>query len=296
MNILIYANCQAGQLLMLLSLMLRGKAKVVSVDINSPQAKAQLQSLASANADGAVDCVLTNQAVDDLLAYFSSDKIIPIPTIHFGGFHPDVVYFAKAETPSQPLFFKSNPTISALALWGYLHNLSADNTLALYREEVFEKLGYMEYFDVCCQAIVENFAQHGMNVGLVERFIASRKVFMYGPLHPRLELVISLCMGICERINLRPVLTFDELNNMLPDPLQGEYAWGCFPPLASRLGVPGSWLIRHHNEVFPTLGHYIRTVFAFWDNFPPGSIQLFDKDKARFDELHNIDEVLGCLL
>jgi hypothetical protein len=293
MNVLIYANCQAHQIVMGLSLMLLGKVQLASIDINSPEAKEQLEKLASGNAGSRIDFVLTNHNVDDLLPFFDRQKIIAFPTIHFGGFHPDVSYFASTDTPSKPLFFKQNPTISALALWGHLRGLPVEKTLALYREDVFEALGYMDYFDVCCQAALDNYAQHQFDTALIERFIASRDVFMYGPLHPKLAVTLNLCQGICERLDVAPTYSPDELDGMLPDPLQNEYAWGCFPPLAARLGVEGSWLIRHYNEVFPSLTHYLQAVFAFLDGFPRGSIQFFDKDKTRFEEFHKINDVLS---
>lgn len=293
MNILVYANCQTNQIGMTLSLMLRGKAQIVGIDINNPLAPKQLLELASRKTGAGIDCVVTNHCVADLLPYFSRDKIVEIPSIHFGGFHPDVVYFASKKAPSTPLFFMKNPTISALALWGHMNRLPAETTLLLYREEVFEALGYMDYFDVCSHAIVENFAQHSFNTALIERFITSRDVFMYGPFHPRLEVTQSLCDGVCDRINLAANLNSDELNHMFPDPLQHEYAWGCFPPLAARLGVPGSWMVRHYNDVFLTLTHYLQVVYAFLDGIPRDSIQFFDKDKARFEEFHKINEVLG---
>ena len=293
MNILVYANCQANQIGLTLSFMLGGKAQIIGIDINNPQAPKQVQELASGKQGPSIDCVVTNHDVGDLLPYFGRDKIIVIPSVHFGGFHPDVVYFAATQTPSKPLFFKKNPTISALALWGHANRLPLEKTLSLYREDVFEALGYMDYFDVCCHAILENFALHHFDAALIERFIASRDVFMYGPFHPRLEVTQSLCEGICDRINLAPNLRPDEMNSMFVDPLQHEYAWGCFPPLAARLGVPGSWLIRHYNEVFPTMTHYLQAVYAFLDGIPRNAIQFFDKDKARFEEFHKINDVLG---
>ncbi len=159
---------------MALSLMLMEKAQIVGIDTNNPDASKQLQELAEGGRASEIDCVVTNQGIDGLGSAFDRRKIISIPSIHFGGFHPDVVYFASTRSPSKPLFFRNNPTISALALWGHLHRLSANDTAALYREEVFEALGYMDFFDVCCHAILDNFAEHNINAALIERFISSR--------------------------------------------------------------------------------------------------------------------------
>ena len=292
MNILIYANCQVNQLVTGLKLALLGKANVMGIDINNPNAKDQLKKIASDLSSYKVDILLTNHGTEELTPYFSKDVIVEIPSIHFGGFHPDVVYFSASAAPTTPSFFMKNPTVSALALWGHLNKLTLDKMLSFYNEEVFEQLGYMDYFDVANHAIIKSYESHNVNTSYIEKHLTSRDVFMYGPLHPKFEVTLSLCFGICETLALQPSLSFNDINQMLPDPLQSEYAWGCFPPIANQLGVPGSWMIRHYNELFPTIKHYLTGFYQFLDKFESGSIQMFGRDKEKFETFHKIDTVL----
>ncbi len=293
MNILIYGNCQINQLLTGLKCVLLGQANILAIDINSPNANKQLSELASKSGAGKADIIITNYDTTELKKHFDDEIIVEIPSIHFGGFHPDVVYFANKSTPDKPLFYMKNPTVSALALWGALNNLTADKCLSLYNEEVFDALGYMDYFDVASQALLKSYQQHNINSEYIEKHLSSREVFMYGPLHPKFEVTLNLCYGICEKLNLKPSMPYSNIAKMLPDPLQGEYAWGCFPPLADRLGVPGSWMVRHYNHTFPTIKHYLTNFYKFMQQADKNSIQFLERDKDKFEKFHKIDSVLA---
>lgn len=293
MNILIYGNCQTNQLITALQYLLLGQINILGIDINNPEANNLLASLASKSGVGKADLIITNHDTIELKKYFSSDIIIEVPSIHFGGFHPDIVYFSSKKSPDKPLFYMKNPTVSALALWSCLNNLPLEKSLSLYNEEVFEALGYMDYFDVATQAILQSYQQHSINTKYIEKHLCSREVFMYGPLHPKFEVTLDLCYGICEKINLKPCMTPSNINGMIPDPLQGEYAWGCFPPLADRLGVSGSWMVRHYKHAFPTIRHYLNNFYKFMDQEDKNSIQFLGRDKDKFETFHKIDSVLS---
>ena len=295
MKILVYANCQTNQLVTTLQFSLIGRASAIAaVDANNPESAQQLQKAAE---EQIFDLVITNLATAESERFFDRNTIVAIPDIHFGGFHPDVVYFSLKSNPTQPQFFMKNPTISAIALWGHLKNLGPKEIAQLYTEQVFDELGYMDYFDVSCAALLKSFENAAINPRFLDRHISSREVFMYGPLHPKLEVTMSLCFGLLEKLGIAPSQSYDSLYKMMPDPLQPEYAWGCFPPLAARLGVPGSWFIRHWNHVFPTIEHYLQGLLNHLNtSYPEGSLQMFERDKLRFDNFHKVDNVLGTYL
>lgn len=291
-----YGNCQTNQLVYGLTLALNGIAQVQGIDTNSADAINKLKELIQSGQG--VDFVVTNHNVHELIPIIDKSKIVEIPSIHFGGFHPDVVYFANQSTPDKPNFFMNNPTVSAIALWTVLNKVNIYKAQEMYNEQVFEQLGYMDYFDVSCQAIRDNYAQNDIPLSHIDRHLASRKVFMYGPLHPKFEVTLSLCFGICEKIGQQTAVDYDQIVNMVIDPLQNEYAWGCFPPLAKQLGVPGSWYIRHYGQIFPSTIAYLESFHRYISQYQSqhGVVQMIDRDKQRFDDFHKIDSVLGELL
>jgi hypothetical protein len=293
MNILVYANCQNNQLVIGLTFALFGRATVAGIDINHPDAEMHLKSMSQNKGSSAIDLVITNRNIDNIIPYFKKEMIVEIPSIHFGGFHPDVVYLSSKQAPAKPLFYLNNPTVSALALWAYINKLPLEKTLSLYSETIFEELGYMDYFDVACIAIRKNYENKKIDVSYIDRHLASRSVFMYGPLHPKFAVTLSLVYGLCEKLELKTSMPYENINNMYPDPLQNEYVWGCFPPIADKLGVPGSWFIRHNNHTFPMIKNYLVDFYKFLDQFEQGTIQFLERDKSKFEKFHNIDTVLA---
>lgn len=277
-------------------LALAGKANLTGIDVNHPEHKTSLKNYFSTNPN--VDFVLVNTYRENLVSYCPDNKIIDIPNIHFGGFHPDVVYFATRSQPRLPKFFMNNPTVSAIAIWGALNKLPAQKVAKLYTEEVFHTLGYMDYFDVACQAIRTNYSQHGINVAAIDRYIASREVFMHGPMHPKFEVTLSLCFAILDMLDITPVNDAAQINSVMMDPLQHEYAWGCFPPLAASLGIQGSWMIRHQSHIFVSISNYLEQLYSFLHQFQHqyGEIQMLERDQERLKQFHKIDEVLGAYL
>lgn len=294
LKIIIYGNCQTTQLVYSLMLLLRGKAQLIGVDANHSNHKEQLKELSLDKVHNKIDLVITNMDTQELLPYFPLNMIITIPSIHFGGFHPDVVYYSKRSMPSTPSFFMKNPTVSAIGLWTAINKVSIEDSNELYCAEVFKALGYMDYFDVAVHALRNSYESHGINLKYIDKHIASRSVFMYGPLHPKFEVTLSLSVGICEKLNLTPVVDYEQIVSMIVDPLQREYAWGCFPPLAQELGVEGSWFIRHYDHVFPDMTEYLTTFHRFISQFQTEiePVQMLDRDKSRFDKFHKIDSVL----
>lgn len=294
MNILVYGNCQVNQLVNGLMFALVKKANVFGIDVNHPEAKEQLRAFSARTGEGKVDVVVTNHFEPVLNQYFHKDSIVEVPAIYFGGFHPDVIYFSLVSKPGIPCFYMNNPTVSAIALWCALNQVPQEKVASLYNEDVFEALGYMDYFDVACHAIRQSYQDHDIKLSYIDRHLSSRDVFMYGPFHPKFEVTLSLCFGICEKLGLTPSLQYDNINNMVEDPLANEYAWGCFPPLADRLGVPGSSMIRHFSHIFPVIQAYLPSFYKFIKQFQAehGPVQFIDRDKGKFEQFHNIDTVL----
>ena len=291
MNIVLFGNCQNQQLMVGLSLVSMGTVSVHIIDTNLPNANEQLVNhLKMAN----VDAVVTNHNSHVVMKLVPNSKVLVVPTIYFGGFHPDVVYFSDVKTPSKPNFFMNNPTVSAIALWGILQKVPTEKIRSLFDQDVFEKLGYFDYFDISVEAIKKEYLNTEIPLKYIERHLASRDVFMYGPLHPKCEVILSLCFAIAEKLNLKTACTYESLVDILIDPLKQEYQWGCYPPLADRLGVNGSWFIRHYGQVFQNLESYISTLRDFIEHHQlrNGAVQMLERDKKRFDNIHLMDTVL----
>jgi hypothetical protein len=286
-TIFVYGNCQVKSLVPSLQILLAGQVTVSGIWDFHPSAP---EMLAKAVQDRP-DLILLNGDEDKILDLGWSGKVKKIPSIYFGGFHPDTIYF-RTDNGRTPLFFKNNASISAIALWSFKNRLSVQEAEKLFRSEVFLNLGYFDYFQICLRAIAEDFRSHGLPVGLINQFLSRRSVFMWGPLHPKMELVMAFAGQICDSLGIDVGRCLKDISSLVNDPLQGEYAWGVYPPIASQLGIEGSWCVRHHTQLFLNTKSYLDSFYNDFASVNPDDIEFAPEDKRRFAQLHQIDSVL----
>ena len=80
-------------------------------------------------------------------------KLRWMPKIGFSGFHPDMDYVVdgKGENVAGPMGHYQ----SALAFFGWSSGLSVDETVALFRQDIFQHLGYFEHMAVSIKLLKE---------------------------------------------------------------------------------------------------------------------------------------------
>lgn len=286
-SIFIYGNCQVKSLLPSLQVLLAGQIEVRGIwDFHPSSHEILVKAL-----HDQPDLILLNSGEDKVLNLGWTGKIKRIPSIYFGGFHPDTIYFRK-DNGNTPVFFKNNASISAIALWSLKNGLSAQEATQLYRPEVFLKLGYYDYFQICLRAIAKDFTSHGLSLEVIHQFISTRSVFMWGPLHPKMAMVMAFAGQICDSLGIESSRRPEGISSLVNDPLQAEYAWGVYPPIANELGIDGSWCVRHHSQIFLNTKGYLDSFYADFSAVDHDEIDFAPQDKRRFEELHQIDNVL----
>ena len=286
-TIFVYGNCQVKSLVQSLQVLLAGQVNVSGIWDFHPSAHEILEKAVRDRPD----LILLNGGEDKVLDLGWVGKIKRIPSIYFGGFHPDTIYF-RTDNGDTPLFFKNNASISAIALWSFKNGLSVQDAEKLYRPEVFLKLGYFDYFQICLRAIAEDFASYGLPLDVINQFLSTRAVFMWGPLHPKVELVMAFAGQICKSLGMEVSKRLEGISALVNDPLQEEYAWGVYPPIAKELGIEGSWCVRHHAQIFLTTKGYLDAFYNDFSSVNPKEIDFAPEDKRRFAQLHQIDSVL----
>jgi len=287
-NIFIYGNCQVKSLVPCFQILLAGSFQVSGIWDFHPESKKLLNNAIKGNPD----LIITNLDIEIVKNAGWDGQILKIPSIYFGGFHPDTIYFRK-DNGQTPMFFKNNASISAIALWSVKNGLSVQEALQLYQEEVFHDLGYFDYFDVCLEALAFDFERHKISTNAVYKFICSRSIFMWGPLHPKIKIMMTLASEVCASLSLKVTQNPEALGELMPDPLQQEYAWGVYPPIADRLGVPGTWSVRHHSQIFLTTESYLNAIYNEFNDNSLQDIDFSPEDKFRFSKLTHIDRVLS---
>ena len=108
----------------------------------------------------------------------SGAELIEVPVLAFRAFHPDTALVLADGVPV------GNPWVStwnSLALsWAYAQGWSVEQALTLFSDEVFENLGYLDYWDVSANALEFQFARLGFDFGTWIQAVQRTGVFMHG--------------------------------------------------------------------------------------------------------------------
>lgn len=167
--------------------------------------------------------------------------ILVAPLFHFAGFHPDVAYGAPAgERPDLPM----GNAFSALLLAAWRERLSEQETIGLFRDEVYDELGYYKMFGLAEAALKAQCAKVDIDAEpLLTRWM-KQGTFVYLPLHPKLHVLSDIAMTLLRKHQLysgpfSPDGVDDELSRNL--------VWPVYPEIAQRLGVAGSYVFKPKN-------------------------------------------------
>lgn len=161
-------------------------------------------------------------------------KVVLYPSIAFMAYQPDVVDIqirsAGAALTDGPL----GRCHSSIALLGWKAGLNVSETVALFRGDVLQRLGLLDWWNSSELALLEE----GRAAGLpLEKMLARWKeqgCFMHFPAHPRLFVLADIARALLEQLGvaMRP---FD-LTAFAHDHLGDGVAWPVYPELARQLG------------------------------------------------------------
>jgi hypothetical protein len=200
-------------------------------------------------------------SVNDSLAKFDRKENIYIPTISFAAFHPDIQYgFIDGAVVKSGLDSDWN---SRIMLWAYSKGLSQGETENLFREDVFQSLGYFDEWDKSSETLRKSFEECGFDYGRWIRSVQRTGVFMYGINHPMQIGLSQLAVQIAERVFPNSHVVIEDLHTFTTDYLS-HIVWPVYPEIGDHLGVEGSyhWRVARKHA---SLTEFIELCFSAWD-------------------------------
>ena len=264
MNFKVLGNCQAGGIAESLVLLSGGSEVEWSLVSNDPK---MLSGELSEHLNHPGHTVLLHESVREIilannaLVKFDRPENIYIPTIAFAAFHPDIQYgFANGAVVKSGLDSDWN---SRIMLWAYSNGLSQGETANLFREEVFQALGYFDEWDKSAETLKKSFDSCGFDYGRWIRSVQQTGVFMYGINHPMQIGLSQLAVQIAEKIFPNSHVAIEDLHTFTTDYLS-HIVWPVYPEIGDRLGVEGSyhWRVAHKHA---SLTQFIELCFSAWD-------------------------------
>ncbi|WP_110350147.1 WcbI family polysaccharide biosynthesis putative acetyltransferase [Methylobacterium sp. B4] len=159
---------------------------------------------------------------------------VPIPTIVFPAFHPDIVYIGhKGGLFGSPM----GDYHSALIVYGFARGFSVDEIVSLFRADVFARLGYLDGWFAARDSLLAMSRTHGFDLDRLFAGWMRRGCFMHTINHPKLFVLGDLAREALTRAGIPARAATCE--DYLPDPLSGSI-WPVYPEIAARIGVTGS--------------------------------------------------------
>lgn len=173
-----------------------------------------------------------------------SKEIIYIPTIYFSGFHPDFIYIKGATANVVGPLGTPN---SAIALAAWKSGLSAQDTVNLFNDDTYAKLGYHDFFRRAEQDLLAECTGMGLDIGPeYERWKRSGP-FVHVPNHPKSNVLAGICRTVLKKIGCQPAVEFPEL--LFPDVLASSVIWPIYPELVRTVGGVGSYVFKPANGI-----------------------------------------------
>jgi len=200
-------------------------------------------------------------AVNDSLSVFARPENVYIPSISFSAFHPDIQYaFVNGVVIKSGLESDWN---SRVMLWAYSQGLSQRETENLFREDVFQALGYFDEWGKSSETLRKSFDDCGFDYGRWIRSVQRTGIFMYGINHPMQIGLSQLAVQIAEKVFPNSHVVIEDLHTFTTDYLS-HIVWPVYPEIGDHLGVEGSyhWRVARKHA---SLTEFIELCFSAWD-------------------------------
>jgi hypothetical protein len=227
-----------------------------------------------ASAAGA-DLVLLQSNLDqDITDYLESAgrKIVYWPSFYFVPFHPDICHIYVAPTNK----YAESPVHdyqSSIAYYGWYSGLSVEDTLSLFCEPVFAKLGFFDGWNESRAWLAEQWKQTGLSIDPHFDNWMKKDCFCHTVNHPKLEVIGSLSFELAKRLGANNPIR--EPERLLHDALIDGPIWPVYPDVAKRLGFEGDYVFKAASAIRPG---------------PKGVLRLRDFVEATFEILSKYEK------
>ena len=294
-KILLLGNCQVRPLSRLMQAMC-GDAEITAVEL-VPESITRLNECGSelATLIGASDLIFFH-AHGEVIRIFEKHypqavkKIRYVPRITYSAFHPDIDYVEDVHHKhvSGPL----GTYQSAIAFFGWKNALSVSETMALFREDVYETLGYFSYGHASRDLLLEEGERTGFPMGGLINSWSARGCWMHSMNHPKLFPLADIARALLERENID---TLPGVEAFVEDEMNFEVVWPIYPEIAARLGLVGHYAFKRPTDsslrgmpvhMF-TLQQFIEESFEAYSKYPREELQCERITSRRFEALRS---------
>jgi hypothetical protein len=215
-------------------------------------------------------------------------RVYAFPTVYFNAFHPDLV---RARWPDDrvrsPLHFCN----SSLVLYGWSRGLRPAETVRLFCEPVFERLGFFGLWDRAKRALLGVARASELPLDAEFARWARAGCFMHLDFHPKLAAFADVARLAARRAGLE--IPFPDAWTYLADPMLDGPIWPVYPEVAQRLGFEGNYAFKpaRSADAIPApmdLERFIAASYARYEGRSPGDLQCKRLEDPAFREVEEL--------
>ena len=215
-------------------------------------------------------------------------KVRYIPRVTFSAFHPDIDYVEDAQ--HRQLSGPMGPYQSAIAFFGWKNALSVSQTLDLFREDIYESLGYFAYGDASRDLLLLEGDRTGIPMAGIINNWSSRGCWMHSMNHPKLFALADVARILLERENIE---TLPGVEEFVEDEMNFEVVWPIYPEIAKKLGLVGYYVFKRPTESslrgmpvqMLSLEQFIEESFETFSKYPRDELRCDRINSKRFEDL-----------
>lgn len=212
-------------------------------------------------------------------------KVINIPSIVFPAFHPDMIYIRKSGGLVNRYVGDYQ---SYIAFHAWSHGLNVDQTVGLYCDDVFESLGYYDFYKNSKRFLIKKGADLEFPlVDLVYKWM-SRGDFMYSINHPKKFVLEDVAVRIMKKLNIPYLLG---ISSHVSDSLASGLVWSVYPEVAKRFGFASNYAFRINGKVYG-LKDFLELSFKNFDSYGIEDKKEFVHDRLSSKMNNTLDEII----
>lgn len=223
--------------------------------------------------EGMVDYLLIDPKIWEKFSFIGFEECVShrfkifVPSIYFSRYHPDIVFLRKSD--DRNFLGVMDAYHSRLVFRAYEKGYGCEDTIGLFSEAVFDKIGYLTPSIEEKRGLVESFRESGIDIRKYLKNWSRHGSFMHTVNHVTIQPLFDISkelVGVMEAVSLLDEYP-DVVCPILDGPLYGQ-VWPVYPEIAQRYGFEGGYRFKQSNR-FQTLSlrEFIKASFESYDQF-----------------------------
>ncbi|RQV20630.1 hypothetical protein DF039_12380 [Burkholderia cenocepacia] len=224
-----------------------------------------------------------NEDLQQEFSYLQVSRKTIVPSVWFGGYHPDVCLVTKDGAAVKTPLDDYN---SIVAIASYKKGLSVAEAVKRFNANTYRAAGYFDIWALEKSHILPRWKSMGYDLAPAFRRWSMRGAFMFSGNHPHIACLYDIATHVTRAAGFEPVVGDESL---LPhDNLKHGPIYPVYPEIGEALGVQGSyWFKRPNRYGLLSLEQFVAESYASYAQADKDALQVSPVFTGRYDLVFN---------